>query len=264
MQTRPQCPPRVRRAPTCPSRTRAESCALGRAPCGTRSARLPCASARLILYPISLCRWGPSSTLPDTRPLFPTPSRHPRGSGNIQRPRASAFSSGQNLTGLFASLPLFPMMPQTGKEAAALDAPGPPNDTLLPWRQHQHAGGLRRQKRDWVIPPINVPENSRGPFPQQLVRVSADPVPWGVSEPLPCREVGGILEPLPCGEVGGRLGAPALWGASGGSQSPCSAGSLPWGVLDPLPCGGLAHQVWWAMDCFPQQGLRGLGCVFGV
>ncbi|KAI5095499.1 cadherin-4 isoform 1 precursor, partial [Silurus meridionalis] len=26
-----------------------------------------------------------------------------------------------------------------------------------------------RQKRDWVIPPINVPENSRGPFPQMLV-----------------------------------------------------------------------------------------------
>ncbi|GAB0197450.1 cadherin-4 [Grus japonensis] len=44
------------------------------------------------------------------------------------------------------------------------------SDTLLPWRQHQNANGLRRQKRDWVIPPINVPENSRGPFPQQLVR----------------------------------------------------------------------------------------------
>lgn len=46
---------------------------------------------------------------------------------------------------------------------------------LLPWPQHQSANGLRRQKRDWVIPPINVPENSRGPFPQQLVRVSGDP-----------------------------------------------------------------------------------------
>ncbi|PKU36264.1 hypothetical protein llap_13432 [Limosa lapponica baueri] len=52
--------------------------------------------------------------------------------------------------------------------------PGDPaqqqSDTLLPWRQHQSPNGLRRQKRDWVIPPINVPENSRGPFPQQLVR----------------------------------------------------------------------------------------------
>lgn len=42
-------------------------------------------------------------------------------------------------------------------------------------RKHQRsssANGLRRQKRDWVIPPINVPENSRGPFPHMLVRVS--------------------------------------------------------------------------------------------
>ncbi|KAG7265307.1 hypothetical protein CRUP_016939, partial [Coryphaenoides rupestris] len=30
---------------------------------------------------------------------------------------------------------------------------------------------LKRMRRDWVIPPINVPENSRGPFPQELVRV---------------------------------------------------------------------------------------------
>uniref|UniRef100_A0A673CW30 Cadherin-2-like n=1 Tax=Sphaeramia orbicularis TaxID=375764 RepID=A0A673CW30_9TELE len=29
-------------------------------------------------------------------------------------------------------------------------------------------------KRDWVIPPINVPENSRGPFPQELVRIRSD------------------------------------------------------------------------------------------
>uniref|UniRef100_A0A8C2KNS3 Cadherin-4 n=1 Tax=Cyprinus carpio TaxID=7962 RepID=A0A8C2KNS3_CYPCA len=43
-------------------------------------------------------------------------------------------------------------------------------------RQHQHSSsnGLRRQKRDWVIPPINVPENSRGPFPQVLVRIQSD------------------------------------------------------------------------------------------
>uniref|UniRef100_A0A8C3AB46 Cadherin-4 n=1 Tax=Cyclopterus lumpus TaxID=8103 RepID=A0A8C3AB46_CYCLU len=36
------------------------------------------------------------------------------------------------------------------------------------------ANGLRRQKRDWVIPPINVPENSRGPFPHMLVRIRSD------------------------------------------------------------------------------------------
>ncbi|XP_061641195.1 cadherin-4 isoform X1 [Phyllopteryx taeniolatus] len=44
-------------------------------------------------------------------------------------------------------------------------------------RKHQrssYGNGLRRQKRDWVIPPINVPENSRGPFPHMLVRIRSD------------------------------------------------------------------------------------------
>ncbi|MBN3293919.1 CADH4 protein, partial [Polypterus senegalus] len=43
-------------------------------------------------------------------------------------------------------------------------------NTLLPWKQQPRSSGLKRQKRDWVIPPVNVPENSRGPFPQMLVR----------------------------------------------------------------------------------------------
>uniref|UniRef100_G1M2J8 Cadherin-4 n=1 Tax=Ailuropoda melanoleuca TaxID=9646 RepID=G1M2J8_AILME len=64
--------------------------------------------------------------------------------------------------------------PQKGTQSAALDTSQPPKDMLLPWPQHQSANGLRRQKRDWVIPPINVPENSRGPFPQQLVRIRSD------------------------------------------------------------------------------------------
>ncbi|KAM4688321.1 cadherin-2 [Discoglossus pictus] len=41
-------------------------------------------------------------------------------------------------------------------------------------RQRKHNGSLKRQKRDWVIPPINVPENSRGSFPQELVRIRSD------------------------------------------------------------------------------------------
>ncbi|XP_014643028.1 PREDICTED: cadherin-4 [Ceratotherium simum simum] len=74
-------------------------------------------------------------------------------------------------------------MPQKGTKSTLLDPSQPLDDTLLPWPQHQNSNGLRRQKRDWVIPPINVPENSRGPFPQQLVR-EVDEFPVSVSGEL--------------------------------------------------------------------------------
>lgn len=70
-------------------------------------------------------------------------------------------------------LPSFPNQ-QKGKKNTTAELQEP-DSILLPWRHHQNSYGLRRQKRDWVIPPINVPENSRGPFPQQLVRVSGMP-----------------------------------------------------------------------------------------
>ncbi|XP_048452172.1 cadherin-2 [Rhincodon typus] len=47
-------------------------------------------------------------------------------------------------------------------------------DIFFPRFQPEYPGHLKRQKRDWVIPPINVPENSRGPFPQDLVTIRSD------------------------------------------------------------------------------------------
>ncbi|KAM8890327.1 cadherin-2-like [Synchiropus picturatus] len=49
-------------------------------------------------------------------------------------------------------------------------------EILFPWRSVvvKGDGSLRRVKRDWVIPPINVPENSRGQFPEDLVRIRSD------------------------------------------------------------------------------------------
>ncbi|NXU85346.1 CADH1 protein, partial [Xiphorhynchus elegans] len=43
---------------------------------------------------------------------------------------------------------------------------------VLTFSEHGH--GLRRQKRDWVIPPINCPENERGPFPKKLVQIKSN------------------------------------------------------------------------------------------
>uniref|UniRef100_A0A146W698 Cadherin-4 n=1 Tax=Fundulus heteroclitus TaxID=8078 RepID=A0A146W698_FUNHE len=50
----------------------------------------------------------------------------------------------------------------------------PPPAIMFPGSRMNRTGGLRRQKRDWVIPPINVAENSRGPFPQMLVSIRSD------------------------------------------------------------------------------------------
>ncbi|XP_025064923.1 cadherin-3 isoform X1 [Alligator sinensis] len=38
----------------------------------------------------------------------------------------------------------------------------------------QSRPGLKRQKRDWVVPPIRVPENERGPFPKTLVQIKSN------------------------------------------------------------------------------------------
>uniref|UniRef100_A0A3B3XUA9 Cadherin domain-containing protein n=1 Tax=Poecilia mexicana TaxID=48701 RepID=A0A3B3XUA9_9TELE len=54
--------------------------------------------------------------------------------------------------------------------------PAPKQEVLFPWRSMVVGGDgtMRRVKRDWVIPPINVPENSRGQFPEDLVRIRSD------------------------------------------------------------------------------------------
>uniref|UniRef100_A0A673I2D4 Cadherin-1 n=1 Tax=Sinocyclocheilus rhinocerous TaxID=307959 RepID=A0A673I2D4_9TELE len=47
-----------------------------------------------------------------------------------------------------------------------------PSDQVLTFLKS--STGLKRAKRGWVIPPFNVPENSRGPFPMKLVQIKSD------------------------------------------------------------------------------------------
>ncbi|XP_037539771.1 cadherin-4 [Nematolebias whitei] len=58
------------------------------------------------------------------------------------------------------------------KETEAFQAPPPV--IMFSGSRFNSTKGHRRQKRDWVIPPINVAENSRGPFPQMLVSIRSD------------------------------------------------------------------------------------------
>lgn len=74
---------------------------------------------------------------------------------------------------------------------------------------------LKRRKRDWVIPPIRMPENERGPFPKKLVQVGgiweggsglAHPGRvWGALAFLDEKPISPELHRSPCRD-GARLG----------------------------------------------------------
>ncbi|XP_007450002.1 PREDICTED: cadherin-1 isoform X2 [Lipotes vexillifer] len=52
------------------------------------------------------------------------------------------------------------------------DSPSGTQTEVLTFPSSHH--GLRRQKRDWVIPPISCPENEKGPFPKALVQIKSN------------------------------------------------------------------------------------------
>uniref|UniRef100_A0A8C9KYG8 Cadherin-1 n=1 Tax=Phocoena sinus TaxID=42100 RepID=A0A8C9KYG8_PHOSS len=52
------------------------------------------------------------------------------------------------------------------------DSPSGTQREVLTFPSSHH--GLRRQKRDWVIPPISCPENEKGPFPKALVQIKSN------------------------------------------------------------------------------------------
>ncbi|CAL8279854.1 unnamed protein product [Lota lota] len=67
------------------------------------------------------------------------------------------------------------LTPRTHQVQKAADLPVESQGlTEVVFPQRRADSQLKRMKRDWVIPPINVAENSRGPFPQELVRIRSD------------------------------------------------------------------------------------------
>ncbi|KAI1889191.1 hypothetical protein AGOR_G00176580 [Albula goreensis] len=64
--------------------------------------------------------------------------------------------------------------PQGAKVLSTPEAPQQVREILFPPRHADGSGVLKRMRRDWVIPAINVAENFRGPFPQELVRIRSD------------------------------------------------------------------------------------------
>ncbi|XP_072571832.1 cadherin-4-like isoform X2 [Paramormyrops kingsleyae] len=96
-------------------------------------------------------------------------NREQKVSGSPQTPAGEAVIE-QDLLGHTPSPSIFP---GAGKLDSQKSWPQPKVITFA-WRRWASYSGPGRQKRDWVIPPINVPENSRGPFPQMLVRIRSD------------------------------------------------------------------------------------------
>ncbi|XP_048877557.1 cadherin-4-like [Brienomyrus brachyistius] len=96
-------------------------------------------------------------------------NREQKVSGSPQTPTGEPVIQ-QDLLGHTPSPSIFP-------GAGKLDSQNfwtQPKVITFPWLRWTGHSGPGRQKRDWVIPPINVPENSRGPFPQMLVRIRSD------------------------------------------------------------------------------------------
>ncbi|KAJ8376830.1 hypothetical protein SKAU_G00074100 [Synaphobranchus kaupii] len=69
---------------------------------------------------------------------------------------------------------LTPATSKTPQDLGAQDVPQQAREILFPSHHGDGDTLLKRIRRDWVIPAINVPENSRGPFPQELVRIRSD------------------------------------------------------------------------------------------
>ncbi|XP_026802544.3 B-cadherin isoform X1 [Pangasianodon hypophthalmus] len=59
------------------------------------------------------------------------------------------------------------------EDVGAVEAVQTESSSVLPLLEFPKSGGLRRRKREWVIPPISISEKDRGPFPKQMVQIKS-------------------------------------------------------------------------------------------
>ncbi|XP_048814728.1 B-cadherin [Lagopus muta] len=123
--------------------------------CGSRSGLCP---LLLLLLLLAAAPARPCSPPGPRRGSLPSPATLGRGAvlDDIEEPHVGA-------------LPVAP------RDASSPRVPTRSRRSLqeVPDVPHAHTA-LRRQKRDWVIPPIKVPENERGPFPKNLVQIKSN------------------------------------------------------------------------------------------
>ncbi|XP_031470896.1 B-cadherin [Phasianus colchicus] len=126
--------------------------------CGSRSGLCPLLLLLLLLLLLAAAPVRPCSPPGPRRGSLPAPATLGGGTVlyGIEEPHVGA-------------LPVAP------RDASSPRVPVRSGRSLqeVPDVPHAHTS-LRRQKRDWVIPPIKVPENERGPFPKNLVQIKSN------------------------------------------------------------------------------------------
>ncbi|XP_068549113.1 B-cadherin isoform X1 [Anas acuta] len=102
---------------------------------------------------------------PAAAPARPCAPPGPAGDGTVQ------YEDEEPHVGAVAPRPPG-WLPVTPQDATIL--PGPVRSRRSLQEVPDVHRALRRRKRDWVIPPIKVPENERGPFPKKLVQIKSN------------------------------------------------------------------------------------------
>ncbi|XP_064016247.1 B-cadherin isoform X2 [Pogoniulus pusillus] len=142
-----------------------------------------------ILLSIVLSSLPPAAASPPTRPCVPSGLRRrplpaPASSGACAGPYGTEEGNvgvqkdgeRRQLPGVGSGLAVSPLdiAPLRDVTLRPGFAPVALRSRRSPQELPEARAAPRRRKRDWVIPPIKVPENERGPFPKKLVQIKSN------------------------------------------------------------------------------------------